>query len=103
MREYTITYDDGITKVSGQLPAPERLPQPGDVYEFTKTVLTLANVRYGCGDRLEIIERTNEIPHYRLSSLGNLRVKCKFFTSVWTNIEAIVERGSLRLVDTKEK
>lgn len=32
--EYTVTYDDGKVRGSAEFPAPDRLPQPGDVYEF---------------------------------------------------------------------
>lgn len=95
---FTITYDDGFTKASEDFPCPVRLPQPGDVYKLKTHVATLAGRSYRPGDRLEIIERTEAAPHYRKNSLGNLRVKCPFFTSVWSNIEVILEEGNLELV-----
>jgi hypothetical protein len=94
---YTITYDDGEIGLSSEVPAPERLPQPGDVYVFTCPAITLAGVSYNIGDKLEIIERTTEAPHFRRSSLGNIVVRCKHFISVWTNIEWMIVMGRIIL------
>lgn len=71
VKTYTVDYDDGRNKFVLEFPMPDRLAQPGDVYEFTETARTLANQSYKKGDRLEIIERTQDRPHHRLSSLGN--------------------------------
>jgi hypothetical protein len=98
VKTYTVTYDDGKRRFTGEFQVPDRLPQAGDVYEFTETVRTLANQAYNVGDRVEIVERTMDKPHYRLSSLGNLRVKCPYFTSVWTELDNAIAEGRLRLV-----
>lgn len=86
-------------KAGGQITfiAPRRLPHVGDIYRFTVHCNTLANVSYQPGDTLEIIGRTVDAPHGLTSSLGNLRVKCKYFTSVWTNIEMAIAEGILVL------
>jgi len=96
---YTVTYDDGKVRGSAEFPAPDRLPQPGDVYEFMFPVRTLANVQYRVGDTLEIVARTTVAPHHRTSSLGNLYVRCKYMTSVWTNVELAIAEGNLKLVE----
>ena len=95
---YQITYDDGYNQVTEDFPCPDRLPQPGDVYEFTTPVYTLGQVWYGVGERMTVIERTDDAPHHRKSSLGNLRIRGPNYTSVWTNFEATIARGWLRLV-----
>ena len=97
MRKYTVTYDDGKVKESAEFDCPDRLPEPGDVYEFTTPIWTLADVVYDVGDTLEIISRTTCVPHHRTSSLGNLLVRGKFGTSVWTNIELSIASGWLKL------
>lgn len=94
---FTITYDDGDVFVRETFHRPSRLPQPGDVYIVKQIVATLAGRMYRPGDRLEILGRTNSKPHHRLNSLGNLQVKCKFFTSIWTNIELMLEDGTIEL------
>ena len=101
MQQYTVTYDDGKIKESAEFPAPDRLPQPGDVYEFTETVFTLGNVCYVVGDTLEVIGRTTEVPHHRTSSLGNLHVRGKCGISVWTNMELAIAEGWLKLIEEK--
>jgi hypothetical protein len=97
MNKYTITYDDGMIKQSGEFETPKRLPQQGDEYRFAQPVVTLSNVSYDVGDKLLIIGRTNAAPHYRTSSLGNLLVSCKHMTSVWTNIEIMIACRTLVL------
>jgi hypothetical protein len=96
---YTITYDDGKVTESEEFYAPDRLPQPGDVYEFMFPVRPLANVQYRVGDTLEIVSRTMVAPHHRTSSLGNLYVRCKYMTSVWTNVELAIAEGNLKLIE----
>lgn len=78
-----------------------RLPVAGDVYVFNVPVLSFAGVLYEPGDQLKIIERTTEQPHGRLNTLGNLRVRCKALTSVWTNIELMLDDGVIRLVERR--
>lgn len=91
-RLYTVDPPD-----SWSMTCPDRLPVPGDTYEFTRPNWTLANKTYNVGDRLEVIERTTE-HHNFINSLGNLRCKCKHFTSVWSGIEELVRNGDLVLV-----
>lgn len=99
MEKYTVEYDDGKVRRTFEFDAPERLPQPGDVYEFMTSIWTLANKYYKAGDRMTVIERTTDVPHFRKSSLGNLRVKCMYFTSVWTNFDSCIAEGILKLVE----
>lgn len=77
---------------------PDRALQAGDVYRVVTPFRTFASVTYEPGDQLEIIERTDEAPHGRRSSLGNLRVRCKHFESVWTCFEPMILDGSVVLV-----
>lgn len=95
---YMITYDDGVRKASEEFKAPERLAQPGDVYQVVSSFYTLGRVSYEPGDRLVVLERTNFAPHHRKSSLGNLLVKGKFSTSVWACLEMSIVNGWLKLV-----
>jgi hypothetical protein len=97
--KYTVTYNDGKINQVGTFDAPEHLPEPGDVYEFTRQIQTLANVFYDKGDRLYILRRTEVAPHYRTSSLGNLEVRCKYMTSVWACVEDMISRGWIKLVE----
>jgi hypothetical protein len=102
MKTYTVTvtYEKGIL-ASAEVPAPDRDVLPGDTYEFIHAAYTLAGVDYEAGDHLEILDQTAKAPHYRTSSQGNLVVRCKHFTSVWTNIPWMVADGRLKLVSTK--
>lgn len=102
MNAYTITYYvPGSTILSGRAPTPDRAVEPGDIYEFTRHATSLAGVSYVPGDTLEMLDRTAKAPHHRTSSLGNLIVKCKHGTSVWTCIEWLVAEGTLKLKSFK--
>ena len=96
MKEYTITYDGAQSR---SCPAPERDVIPGDIYEFTREYATLAGVSYDAGDQLEIVDRTTQAPHRRASS-QNFVVKCKHFTSVWSNIPWAISEGKLIFVSS---
>jgi hypothetical protein len=98
MTKYTVTYDDGQDKGVGEFDAPERLPQSGDIYEWVRPARTLGGYSYDKGDLMTVVERTGHVPFYRTSSLGNLLVKGKHHTSVWTCFELCIAEGSLRLV-----
>jgi hypothetical protein len=80
-------------------PKPDRLPEPGDVYETTISFTTLAQVDYNIGDRFEVLERTSMTRHGRHSSIGNLLIKCRHRTSVWTEFDAGVASGQFKLVE----
>lgn len=103
--KYTVTYDDGKIKGSYECDAPERLPQCGDVYEWTRPTSTLGGYHYREGDRMTVLERTGHAPFHRRSSLGNLLVRSpfliqgKYYTSVWTCFEACIADGALKLVE----
>lgn len=96
---YTVTYDDGKICNSGEFDVPERLPQMGDVYAWTRASLTVGGNSYDPSDRMMVLGRTNEAPHFRTSSLGNLLVQTKYSVSVWTCFEACVASGALKLVE----
>lgn len=95
MKTYTITYGEQ----SRTRPAPERDVQPGDIYEFTREYATLAGVTYYIGDQLEILDGTTQAPHGRVSS-QNFVVKCKHFTSVWSEIPWAISEGKLIFVSS---
>jgi len=100
-KTYTVTIDNGKHKLMGTFPMPDRLPQVGDVYETTEPFVTLAKLAYNIGDRFEVIERTQMNKHGRLSSIGNLLIRDRFTTSVWTEFDAGVARGQFKLVESK--
>jgi hypothetical protein len=97
--KYAILYDNGHVKALGLFDIPDHLPQCGEVYEWTRAGYTLGNYGYVKGDRMTVLERTGHVPHHRESSLGNLLVKGKHHTSVWTCFEACIAEGSLKLVE----
>lgn len=101
MSTYRVTYDDGRHRAVRDLQCPDRLPQPGDVYEAAHAFSTLADVAYNIGDRFEVLERTQMNKHHRTSSLGNLLIKCQHMTSVWTEFDAGVATGQFKLVEPK--
>lgn len=97
---YTVVYDDGINRVDIPHELPDRLPQCGDVYEWVHSTHTLGGRQYKPGDRMLVLERTGQVPHYRTSSLGNLLVEDRHHTSVWTSFEHAIAIGSLKYVDS---
>jgi hypothetical protein len=97
--KYTITYDDGEIHHEGELQAPDRLPQFGDVYEWVRPTRTVGGHDYRVGETMTVLERTGFVPHYRTSSLGNLLVRGPHGTSVWTCFEYLIAEGYLKLVD----
>lgn len=86
---YTITFNG----VSAQFGTPTVLPQPGEVLVANFPFVALSGSHYEVGDRFELLHRTNDAPHGRLSSLGNWLVRCKDRVSVWTNIEMAMYNG----------
>lgn len=98
--KYAVLYDDGEAKVLSMLDIPDHLPQCGEVYEWTRPARTMGGYAYDKGDQMTVLERTGHAPHHWTSSLGNLLVRGKHHTSVWTCFEACVAEGSLKLVGT---
>lgn len=100
MNKYTVTIsnDKDLESISMKFPLPKRLASSGDTYETTIPFLTLANIEYFPGDRFYIIDRTNVAPHHRSSSLGNLLIRCKNRTSVWTEFDAGIATGMFKLI-----
>lgn len=96
--KYTVAYDDGQQRFKLEFPCPSRLPQEGDVYAATIPFGTVGRIAYAIGDRFAVMGRTQQVPHCRVSSIGNLLVLCKGGTSVWTEFDAGVARGTLVLV-----
>lgn len=93
-----LTYDDGTRERTCYLLTPQRLAQPGDVYRVVNPFTTLANKEYNVGDKLTIIIRNRKDPHNLISSLGNLTIKDKHFTSTWSCFDDIIARGWVQLV-----
>jgi hypothetical protein len=92
----TVTHHDQVFLVPHEL--SERLPQPGDVYEWTQAGRTLGR-DYRAGERMLVLERTGFAPHQRVSELGNLLVKGPLGISVWTAFEHSIALGFLRRVE----
>ncbi len=97
--KYTIVFDDGVRTATGEFEAPERLPQPGDIYEWTQPGRTLGDYDYRKGETMLVLERTGHAPFHRTSSLGNLLVRGPHGTSVWACFESAIVDGSLKLVE----
>lgn len=78
----------------------------GDRLEVVRPFITLANVIYGKGDILELIEPTGQDPFGHGNYFNNPHnwvVKCKAFSppspcSVWGGIYQLVELGMIRKV-----
>lgn len=96
---YKVEYDDGAKHFEMEFREPARVPQCGDVYRLTFPISTLAKVSYKAGDLFTVLERTGFAPHHRTSSLGNLLIKCKHMTSVWTEFDHGVATGMFKLVE----
>lgn len=82
---------------------PDRRPEPGDLYEWTSTAMTVGGDRYEVGDTLEIIEMTLDSPHGYHSSVGNWRCRTKFGVSVWTSVDESIAHNQLQLVQPGER
>jgi hypothetical protein len=89
MRHYDISIDGRV----GQVPCPDVLPHCGQLLAVRQPFTTLANRQYRVGDQLELIVRTRNAPHGRLSSLGNWIVRCPHQYSIWSNIEWMIAEG----------
>ena len=78
---------------------PEKLPQAGDILVFTKSFKTPGGGAYDAGDELHLLNRTDEAPFGRRSSLGNWEVFSKLGCLVWSNIEWMLETGVVTYLD----
>lgn len=99
MKQYTVTYDDGVHKTAIPHDLPDRLPQPGDVYKWTRPGRTLGGFDYRKGEIMTVVERTGHAPFRRTSELGNLLVNGPHGTSVWTAFEHCIATGDVVLVE----
>jgi len=90
-----VIFDDGKHRdESPEFPAPERPLMPGDVVVFKACMNTLGGEVYDVGDELLILERTDDRPHNRWNTEGNLRCRGKNGkATVWTNIEWVMHLG----------
>lgn len=74
---------------------PDVMPKAGDVLVCTEDIWTPA-AQYLEGDELQLLYETDDHPWELLCSLGNWVVKCKYQTSVWSNIQIGLSVGVLR-------
>lgn len=77
------------------------IPQPGDVYVIQVEFETLSTARYSPGDRITLIEPTNEAPFKFHSRISNWKVKCPHFDppndqAIWSGVWDMIEQGSIR-------
>ena len=64
--------------------------QPG-LFRVERAFETLSGEHYDVGDKLLVLERTEDAPHNRITTKGNWRVKGKNGkVTVWSNIEMMV-------------
>jgi hypothetical protein len=77
------------------------IPQSGDVYVIQTAFEALSAVTYNVGDRITLIEPTNEAPFKFHSRISNWKVKCPHFEppsdqAVWSGVWDMIEQGSIR-------
>jgi len=77
------------------------IPQPGDVYVIQTSFEALSAVTYNVGDRITLIEPTNEAPFKFHSRISNWKVKCPHFEppnvqAVWSGIWNMIDSGDIR-------
>jgi len=92
---FHLMYNDGKSQAAKAFKTKLRIPEAGDVLIALKSFYALSGSQYNPGDTFELLERTQDAPFHILNSLGNLRVKCKDRTSVWSNIELAMSEGLL--------
>lgn len=96
---YNVIFDDGVSRADVPHELPDRLPQAGDRYKWMQPGRTLGGFTYHLGDVMTVLGRTDRVPHYRSSELGNLLVQGPHGESVWTSFEHCIAVGALRLVE----
>lgn len=78
----------------------QRQPQSGDVYEFMVYALNPIKFVFNVGDRLTLIEKTNNLPHGYMSNCGyNWIVDGPNGVTVWSTIEYMLEKNWIKLVE----
>jgi len=71
----------------------------GDIYEFVHDLSTRAGHTHKQGSRLELIEKTKEMPHGEIGEAGyNWRCRTDHGESIWATFEQCVVRGLFRRV-----
>jgi hypothetical protein len=108
---YTVTLPDWVQELTSEkkvtLPQPDHPLKVGQILIVEKPFSTNGGFNYVKGEKLTLLQRTNEAPYGFSSSLGNWRVECPHTVSVWSNIEAMVALGelseSLPTLETKEE
>lgn len=86
---------DGKAFQSKSVPAPDVLPLPGQRLIVQQSFITKALKPYQKGDVLQLLHRTENAPHFLLSSLGNWIIRCPHFLSIWSNVEWMMAEGVL--------
>lgn len=97
---YTISGDGLLSGGSIDVPAPAVLPVAGDILIVEKAFMTPGDQIYKIGDEVHLVERTNDAPYGKHSSLGNWRAISKFGVSVWSNIEWSLAEGTFSIRQT---
>lgn len=91
----TVLYDIAID-ASGKtitVSCPDELPEPGDILVFTADV---PDFGWEQGDEVHLMDRTQDAPRGKVSSLGNWQVITKKGVDVWPNIEWLMADGVLK-------
>lgn len=81
------------------------VPQPGDIYAFTRPTITRAGKTYEAGDTLVLLEQTDEDPWGNRSHICSWRVKCRHFEppaveSIWPTIWTMIEERKISWTGT---
>lgn len=77
------------------------IPQPGDVYVIQTAFETLSGSQYSVGDRITLIEPTNEAPFRFRSRISNWKVQCPHHRppsdqAIWSGVWDMIEQGNIR-------
>ena len=71
----------------------------GDVVVIARPMDTLGGERYNLWDELHSVGRTDEAPHHRITTEGNLLVRGKNDqVTIWSNIEWMISKGYMNRV-----
>lgn len=65
----------------------------GDKLQFALGCTTLGNEHFDRFETIEVVGFTDDAPHNRITTKGNLLIKGKGRVSVWSNIEWLMSDG----------
>ncbi len=92
-------FEPHMTHFTERFEAPVPPLDAGDVVVIARPMDTLGGESYDLWDELHIMGRTDDAPHGRITTEGNLRVRGKNgHVTIWSNIEWMISKGYMRRV-----